>query len=172
MSDPSEREPFRPSDLESPVYRRRLMRKINTLIAVLEVATAKVRRSLEGPDADVERLERIESNLRRTLSICRKARTALERREQLPPDLPAEIAAIGDAPHDRDAHEPDAEEREAVLGPHRGRLVEMSSAEEAERLERLGPVSADEVRSTDVDELARRLLEDPPGAGDPPASGE
>ena len=32
-------EPFKESNLESPEYRERLMRKLNTLIAVLEVAS-------------------------------------------------------------------------------------------------------------------------------------
>ena len=73
-----QQEPFRESHLDSPEYRERLMRKLNCLIAVLEVATAKVDRSIEGPGADVERLGRIRTNLRGTLDVCLRARAALE----------------------------------------------------------------------------------------------
>ena len=55
-----EEKPFSESHLDSPEYRRRLMRKLNTLIAVLEVACAKVRQSLSGPDPDIDRLNRIQ----------------------------------------------------------------------------------------------------------------
>ncbi|MEZ5975946.1 MAG: hypothetical protein R3E96_14220 [Planctomycetota bacterium] len=87
-------ESFRESDLESPEYRERLMRKINCLIAVLEVASAKVKRSLNGPEPDMERLVRIQTNLASTLEVCRRARRALERRETLPEGLPENLAAV------------------------------------------------------------------------------
>ena len=77
-SQPDER-PFSESNLESPEYRARLQRKLNCLIAVLEVACAKVRRSLTGPDADTERLTRIQKNLQDTLNVCQRAKRALER---------------------------------------------------------------------------------------------
>ena len=73
-------EPFNETDLESPEYRERLMRKLNTLIAVLEVASAKVKRSLDGPDPDMDRLIKIRTNLSSTLEVCKRARRALQRR--------------------------------------------------------------------------------------------
>jgi hypothetical protein len=57
------------------------MRKLNCLIAVLEVATAKVRKSMVGSPPDSERLARICANLESTLEVCQRARTALQRRE-------------------------------------------------------------------------------------------
>ena len=80
--------PFDEDDLESPEYRDRLMRKLNALIAVLEVATAKVRKSLSGSEPDTERLTKIQANLASTLEVCQRARRALERREALPEGLP------------------------------------------------------------------------------------
>ena len=77
MSSQPEERPYSDSHLDSPEYRKRLLRKLNTLIAVLEVACAKVRRSLTGPDADVERLLRIQKNLKDTLQVCLRAKKAL-----------------------------------------------------------------------------------------------
>ena len=83
--------PFNESHLQDAEYRDRLMRKLNCLIAVLEVANAKVKKSLAGPEPDVERLEKIQTNLKSTLEVCRRARKALERREALPQGLPDRI---------------------------------------------------------------------------------
>ncbi len=74
MTDQPAPEPFHESNLEDPEYRERLMRKLNCLIAVLEVANAKVKRSLAGPAPDIERLEKIRTNLTSTLEVCRKAK--------------------------------------------------------------------------------------------------
>ncbi|MFT7485047.1 MAG: hypothetical protein ACI9F9_000893, partial [Candidatus Paceibacteria bacterium] len=60
----NENEPFNESNLNSAEYRDRLTRKLNCLIALLEVAMARVRRSLSGPDPDVERLSKISRPLR------------------------------------------------------------------------------------------------------------
>ena len=46
-------EPFKESNLESPEYRERLMRKLNTLIAVLESPPASCLRD-EAAAADVQ----------------------------------------------------------------------------------------------------------------------
>jgi hypothetical protein len=86
-------EPFSESNLDSAEYRERLKRKLNCLIAVLEVATAKVRQSLAGPAPDVERLKRIQKNLQDTLDVCMRARTALEKRGALPESLSKDLAA-------------------------------------------------------------------------------
>ena len=59
MPQPQER-PFSDSALDSAQYRAHLMGKLNCLIAVLEVAGGKVRLALGGPQADVERLGRID----------------------------------------------------------------------------------------------------------------
>jgi hypothetical protein len=140
-------QPFNESDLESPEYRERLMRKLNCLIAVLEVANAKVRKSLSGPAPDVERLSRIQTNLSSTLEVCRRARRALERREELPDGLPENLAAVvrraGDAPRVRALPE--------------GAQVEMTSPEEHVRFQKMGAIAPSEIQACDLDELALRL---------------
>lgn len=140
---------FSESHLESPEYRRRLMRKLNTLIAVLEVACAKVRQSLEGPDADVERLNRIHGNLEETLKVCRRAKTALERCEKLPDDLPADLTQLTLRKNHAPRHE-----------DVRGSRVEMTSDEEQQRFEELGPIDLEAIHTVDLDELARQLTSD------------
>ena len=147
-------ENFKKSHLESPAYRQRLMRKINCLIAVLEVACSKVRRSLDAPDADTERLQKIQSNLTQTLDVCRRAKGALERRDQLPGDLPSQLAEISNLDSLGDQPLPDK-----VVRPHKGKHVEFADADEAERFESLGPIAEDEVKSVDLDELSRLLQE-------------
>jgi len=151
MSEQRDDENFSQADLESPAYRQRLMRKLNCLIAVLEVACAKVRRSLDGPDPDVERLERIKKNLTETLDVCRKAKSALERRERLPDDLPVQLKDLSNI----DAEE--GGERPFETRDYRGAMVEMTSSDELERFQRMGPIADDEIISTDFDALARQL---------------
>jgi len=154
MQDQPEGAPFSESNLDSPEYRERLMRKLNCLIAVLEVARAKVRRSLAGPAPDVQRLNRIKKNLKDTLDVCVRARSALERKGALPKGLSADLARAVD---------PDAIGAEALraaaerAAPQRGAQVEMGSQEELERFADLGKISDDELTGVDFDELARRL---------------
>lgn len=150
--EPDER-PFHESDLDSAEYRERLLRKLNTLIAVLEVADAKVRRSLAGPAPDVTRLERIRRNLRDTLQICLRAKAVLEKRGKLPEGLSKDLAR---------AVNPDLVDASRLAAPGeapaaaRGSEVELSTAE-ARKFTRLGPIRALELSAVDLDELARRL---------------
>lgn len=150
MSDHSEKEPFSESHLDSPEYRERLMRKLNCLIAVLEVATAKVRKSLSGPDPDTERLQRIQSNLQSTLEVCVRARTALENREALPKDLPENLATVVG----RDGMNGDFVPKSNLP---KGAYVEMSSREERMKFERRGKIDPAEVQACDLEELTRLL---------------
>ncbi len=158
MSDSQRREPFSESNLDSPEYRERLLRKLNCLIALLEVAMARVRKSLAGPDPDVERLIRIRRNLQSTLDVCLRARSALERRESLPEELPSTLAQVSSLARAEAAAEEVVEE---ITPPRRplpaGSTVEMSSPEEAEKFEALGPIEPRMVAACDLDELARRL---------------
>ena len=139
-------EPFSEANLESAEYRERLMRKLNCLIAVLEVATAKVRKSLAVPSPDTERLVRIRSNLQSTLDVCLRARAALERRESLPKELPANLSEViqGAA-------------KSLPAAPRRGERVEMSSEVELARFRGLGPIDKRSISRVDLDELARML---------------
>jgi hypothetical protein len=138
-------EPFSEANLDSAEYRERLMRKLNCLIAVLEVATAKVRKSLATPSADTERLVRIRSNLQSTLDVCLRARAALERRDGLPKGLPEQLGeALGGT-------------KALSATTSRGELVELVSELERERFRRLGPIDKRALARVDLDELARRL---------------
>ena len=148
MSADSQNNSYEDSNLESPEYRRRLKRKLNTLIAVLEVACAKVRRSLAGPDPDVERLSRIYKNLRDTLQVCNRAQTALERHEKLPADLPSHLRLAGAQGFQQDLGAPEG----------RGFDVELSGESERKKFAKLGPIDTREIRSCNLDELCNRLL--------------
>lgn len=146
MSSQPEETPFNESHLESPEYRKRLLRKLNTLIAVLEVACAKVRRSLAGPDPDVERLTRIQNNLKETLSVCLRAKSALERCEQQ--QSSSQAAAIEKLiPQQLAGAQAAAETR-----------GELTSVDEQRKFERLGPIDLREVRACDLDELCQKLI--------------
>lgn len=140
--------PFNESDLESPEYRERLMRKLNTLIAVLEVASAKVDRSLNGPNADVDRLAKIRTNLTSTLEVCKRARRALERREALPEGLPENLQQVV---------QQTGRLRRLPRRLPVGSGAEMSSSEEKRRFERMGRITKDEMGEVDLDELASKL---------------
>ena len=143
-------EPFSEAHLESPEYRERLMRKLNCLIAVLEVATAKVKKSLAGPDADVERLTRIRTNLQSTLDVCLRARSALERREALPKDLSDNLShVVGEAPPQ--IVMPATERKKRAIE------IETGSAREREKFARLGPIDPRQVKMVDIESLSRRL---------------
>lgn len=141
---PDER-PFSESHLDSPEYRQRLQQKLNCLIAVLEVACAKVRRSLAGPGADVDRLTRIQTNLQDTLKVCQRAKRALERREALPKDLPRALDGTIEVTGEARANRPE------------GMVVEMSNAEEYEKFQELPPIDATEIDGVDFDELGKLL---------------
>jgi hypothetical protein len=115
----------KPSDASnSKEYRERLLQKLNCLIAVLQVAIAKVRRNLDTPSADLDRLGRIRANLERTLGICQKAKSSLERWSQLPAQLSADLSTVIGLPADASALEtlenPEAEPSERGDRAERG----------------------------------------------------
>jgi hypothetical protein len=155
MTQNPKEEPFSEANLNSPEYRERLMKKLNCLIAVLEVATAKVRRSLAGPDPDVERLIRIRNNLQSTLEVCLRARAALERREGLPKELPENLSRIiQNAGLDGSRDELPAAPGRPMP---RGSSVEMTSADERDRFERMGRIDPEAIAGVDLEELTRLL---------------
>lgn len=158
MHDDPQGKPFHESDLDSAEYRERLMRKLNTLIAVLEVANAKVRRSLAGPAPDVAKLTRIKTNLQNTLEVCLRAKAALEKRGSLPQGLSSELTRAVNPEMLDVARLADPQGQAAARGPRaRGSRVEMSSLEEAEKFRRLGRIEPAMVWACDLDELSRRL---------------
>ena len=140
--------PQLPEALGSAEYRTRLTTKLNCLIAVLEVANAKVDRSLAGPEPDLERLQRIKTNLTSTLEVCRRARKALERREALPEGLPENLAAVV-----RRASEMKRLPKRLPAGSS----AEMATDSERKRFEMMGRITQTELRSVDFDALAAKL---------------
>jgi hypothetical protein len=156
MSQNPKDESFSEANLNSPEYRERLMKKLNCLIAVLEVATAKVRRSLAGPDPDVERLTRIRNNLQSTLEVCLRARAALERREALPSELPDNLNEIIKNAGLQGSRADELPGPELQSLPE-GSAVEMTSETERQRFERMGAIDPDTIGEVDIEELTRRL---------------
>jgi hypothetical protein len=120
--------------LSSAEYRARLLTKLNCLIAVLEVAIAKISRSMDLPGANEERLLKIRSNLENTLSICNRAKQTLES------GMPRKALPGATAP---------GGERKMSYRDY----VELSSIEEYKRFKGLPPIRAEEVGETDIDGL-------------------
>lgn len=151
MSEQPREESFSETHLDSPEYRERLRKKLDCLIAVLDVACAKVRRTLEQKGADTERLLRIQKNLNETLATCQRARQALDRRERLPENLSATLSALT---RKEEAGPLDGgRQRARRLSPK----AEFVSSSERQRFEGRAVVAKSEIRSCDLDELARRL---------------
>jgi hypothetical protein len=130
-----------PQSLGSAEYRTRLLTKLNCLIAVLEVAIAKLTRSMELPGANEDRLLKIRSNLENTLSICSRAKQSLEK--SMTPSLPAPEARTATA-GSRDMTYRD--------------YVELGSIEEYQKFKKMTPISTEDISHVDVEDLIRRLM--------------
>ncbi|MBZ0153498.1 MAG: hypothetical protein K8J09_18390 [Planctomycetes bacterium] len=129
--------PKLPEALSSTEYRARLTTKLNCLIAVLEVAIAKITKSMDVPGANEERLLKIKSNLENTLSICHRAKQTLDR------------TSPKGATIDR---------RETSSMSARD-YVELTSIEEYRKFRKMTPITKDELATIDFDALAKRLTE-------------
>ncbi|MCC7014884.1 MAG: hypothetical protein IT454_20145 [Planctomycetes bacterium] len=146
---------FSESNLDSAEYRERLKRKLNCLIAVLEVATAKVKQSLAGPAPDIDRLTRIQKNLQDTLDVCMRARSALDKRGTLPESLSQDLAAAVNPSMLGAAAAPKSEprtQRPAARGPEN----ELSAGERA-KFKSLPKIDRSMIGTCDLDELSRLL---------------
>ncbi len=151
MSQSHEDEPHFETQLEDPAYRERLRRKLDCLVAVLEVACAKVRRTLETPGSDRSRLERIQKNLGETLATCKRARLALDRRERLPEDLNQKLGAL--ARGDDEVPRPTRAQTPRRLSDK----ADFLSDAERRRFATKPTIASTEIGNCDLDELARRL---------------
>jgi hypothetical protein len=146
MDSPANRGHGEDAGLGSAEYRTRLLTKLNCLIAVLEVAIAKITRSMEQPGANEERLQRIRANLENTLSICNRAKHTLER------------GLTGPAPAARP--QLPARRDHADAGPNRMTYrdyVELSSIDEYRKFRTLPPIEREHLDALDVEDLIRRL---------------
>ena len=130
-------DPKLPEALASAEYRSRLTTKLNCLIAVLEVAIAKIQKSMDLPGANEERLLKIRSNLENTLSICHRAKQTLER---------AVTGAKTVASRSTEKAQMTARD-----------YVELSSIDEYRKFRKMPPITKDDLSSIDFDDLARRL---------------
>jgi len=145
MDSPANRGHGDETGLGSAEYRTRLLTKLNCLIAVLEVAIAKITRSMEQPGANEERLHKIRANLENTLSICNRAKHTLER------GLAGAAPARPQLP---------ARREHAEAGPNRMTYrdyVELSSIDEYRKFRSLPPIAREQLDILDVEDLIRRL---------------
>lgn len=132
-------DPNLPEALSSADYRARLTTKLNCLIAVLEVAIAKIAKSMDLPGANEERLLKIRGNLENTLAICHRAKQTLDRTAAATRTIDTKT-----------------EERRQMTARD---YVELSSIDEYRKFRSMQPIGLDDVRSVDLDDLARRLTE-------------
>jgi hypothetical protein len=128
--------PKLPEALGSTEYRNRLTTKLNCLIAVLEVAIAKITKSMDTPGANEDRLTKIRGNLENTLSICHRAKQTLDRTQ--PNKQVARRRVNGKDMTARD-------------------YVELTSIEEYRKFRKMLPITKNELKTIDFDELSRRL---------------
>lgn len=131
--------PKLPESLGSTEYRTRLTTKLNCLIAVLEVAIAKITKSMDTPGANEDRLTKIRGNLENTLSICHRAKQTLDRTQ-----ANKQTARGENANKDMTARD----------------YVELTSIEEYRKFRNMAPITKNELDTIDFDELSRRLGED------------
>lgn len=138
--DTSKNDKPNPNDtLSSGEYRARLMTKLNCLIAVLEVAIAKISKSMDLPGANEERLLKVRSNLENTLAICHRARQTLEKTASTGRELVA-----------RDGEHAKMSARD---------YVELCSIDEYRKFKRMQPIQKEDLNGVDFEELVRRLTE-------------
>ncbi len=132
-----------PNALSSAEYRARLLAKLNCLIAVLEVAIAKIVKSMDLPGANEDRLVKIRSNLENTLSICKRAKNTLERGASAPSGGRRKRSGT-----------------RSVTGKMTARdYVELSSIEEYQKFKALPPIGKKDLASLDLETLMRRLTD-------------
>ncbi len=133
--------------MNSAEYKQRLLHKLDCLINVLETAIGKIETTLSAAPENRDRLERIKSNLNNTLEICRRARTTLL--TKIEKDRNAGSASI----------RPLSARPKGEPMTFRN-YVELSSIEEFRKFRDMKAITNEEIRGTDFDELARKLLEE------------
>ncbi len=131
------------SGLSSAEYRAKLLTKLNCLIAVLEVAIAKISRSIDLPGTNEERLLKIRSNLENTLSICKRAKNTLVKGiDSASPRRSSPARARG------------GKERMSYRD-----YVELSSIEEYQKFKTMPPIKSEELEKIDIDDLVKKLFD-------------
>ena len=81
-------------------YRDRLNKKLDALVAVLEVAITKLEQAMLSDACDIERLTTIHDNLTKTLEICWHAKKSLNNitpsLKDTPKMIDSELASINE----------------------------------------------------------------------------
>ena len=126
--------------MNSEEYRENLLTKLSALIGVLEIAMGKIQDSMTLPGANEERLEKILSNLKNTMGICRRAQeTLMASRPQETQDVdglnPCNTSGIR-------------------------AYTEMSSIDEFRKFQDLPPITAEDIAEVDLMELCDKLRGD------------
>ena len=129
--------------LSSAEYRAKLLTKLNCLIAVLEVAIAKISRSIDLPGTNEERLLKIRGNLENTLSICKRAKNTLVK------GIDSGSARQGALARGRGG-----KERMSYRD-----YVELSSIEEYQKFKTMPPIKSEELEHIDIDDLVKKLFD-------------
>ena len=133
------------SGLSSAEYRAKLLTKLNCLIAVLQVAVAKITRSMELPGANEERLTKIRGNLENTMSICNRAKSTLEK-------------GLSESARQQRALESGQPSEPSDKMSYRD-YIELSSIDEYKKFKTLPPISTGDLDSLDIDDLIRKLAD-------------
>ncbi len=151
-------------------YKARLLNKLNCLIAVLEVAIEKIKKSLASPEANVKRLTKIQENLENTLGICLRARETLIKKGgiqgasqacSLAPEKPKNPEKKEELPQPAPGRKGP---RETKTPPIKGvkmtfrDYVELSSIQEYKKFKKMPPIQPKEILKVDLDELIRKLM--------------
>jgi len=131
------------SGLNSAEYRAKLLTKLNCLIAVLQVAIAKISRSMDLPGSSEERLLKIRSNLENTLSICKRAKGTLEK-------------GVGVSAHRKSPGRLGKDKVDVSKMSYRD-YVELSSIDEYKKFKTLPPIEVHDLNKVDLEDLIRKL---------------
>ena len=147
MESPKNDGPKNPqAGLSSAEYRAKLLTKLNCLIAVLEVAIAKISRSIDLPGTNEERLLKIRGNLENTLSICKRAKNTL-------------VKGLDASPAKQGATSTSTTTRTGKDQMSYRDYVELSSIEEYQKFKTLPPIRSEELERIDIDELVKKLFD-------------
>ncbi|MCX8228921.1 MAG: hypothetical protein OTJ44_03115 [Planctomycetota bacterium] len=119
------------AQMRQPAFRRQMIQKIESVMAVMEIMRIRVRMSQGQPGANSLRLQRTRSDAERILQVCLRARWQLQ---NWSPSQPMES------------------------GMSYREYLEVLSYEEYVRMNKQGPIQQDELESVDLDALCAKLL--------------
>jgi len=148
-------------------YKVRLLNKLNCLIAVLEVAIEKIKKSLAAPEANVKRLTKIQQNLENTLGICLRARETLIKKGGLQASASQASSCSHGGEPKKNLSQPLPKEggREEPQAPSLKKVkmsfrdyVELSSVQEYRKFKKLPPIQPKDLMKVDLDELIKKLM--------------